>query len=86
MKTTAQVRAESVAQRHLAREYRSTGRQPNRLDQFWRVRHFQTHHITGRERAGFQLSHPLLRVHAQNIFVAGRLGPQNILFLCQTLT
>ena len=78
MKSAAEIRTESVAQRRLRSQDGSARRQPNGFHQFRRIRNFQTHDVAGRECAGFQFAHPVRRVHTQDVFIAGRVGSQKI--------
>ena len=85
MKSAAQVRTESVAQRGLPGQNGSACGQPHCFDEFWRIRHFQFHHVAGSECAGFQFAHPVRSVHAQNVFVGRRIWAHKIFLLGESL-
>src|SRR5258708_559754 len=80
MESSAKIRTESVLHRRLCAENPSTPGQPNPFNQFFRIGHFQRHHFAGRERSSLQLSNPVRRVHAQDIFVACGILAQEIFF------
>src|SRR6266436_5832306 len=80
MESSAEIRTESVAQRRLCRKNASTSGQPDRFDEFFRIGNFQRHHFAGRKRSGLQLSNPVPRVNAQDIFVACGIWAQEIFF------
>src|SRR5256886_15944561 len=72
MKSAAQIRTESVAQRRLPSQDRSTCGQPDGLNQLLRIRHLQFHDFAGGERTRLQFAYPVPSVHAQNVIVGRR--------------
>ena len=79
MKSAAQIRTESVAQRRLPSQDRSACGQPDGLNQLLRIRHLQFHDFAGGERTGLQFAYPVRSVHAQNVLVGRWIGAQEIL-------
>src|SRR5208337_776454 len=53
--------------------------QPEGVDEFRRVGHFENHQIVLRERAGLELVHPVGRVHALDIRVGGGFRAKEII-------
>src|SRR5262249_41938123 len=54
------------------------------FDQLLRIRNLQQHDFACSKGPRFQLAHPSGGVHAQNVFIASRIGLKKILLACQT--
>ena len=78
MKSAADIHPKPIPHRMLRRQNRTAGRQPEPFDGLLRARDFQPHPFGRAQRVVLELIDIFRRVHAQDVFIAGRFGSDDV--------
>ena len=78
VESAADVESETVLQGAARRENRSARREPEASHRSLGVRNFQSHALASAQRVVLEFVDPFASVHAQDVFIGGGFGSENV--------